>query len=208
MLLVLLAAVLIYFLSEKINTQAIVLLVKKAGVWGPLVYILLQSLTLIIAPISGSPVLFAGYMLFGKDVQLYSYAAAIFSGAVNFLIAKKYGRRIVIKMVGAKNIDKVDEFTKDYGIKMLIFLRLFQGQFFDFISYAFGLTEMQFWPYFIVTLLAPIPWTILWYFYLFNYVNNVSQYIILMYIVIIPFWIISGLLYAKFRKKKNSLSDP
>ncbi len=199
---ILLAGILIYFVSEKIKAEEVVLLVERAGIWGPLVYILFLGSTFVFAPLSGTPFFLAGYLLFGKNVQLLSYVAAVLAGAVNFLIAKRWGRGIVIKMVGEKNMNKVDEFTQDYGVKTLIFLRVLQGQFHDFISYAFGLTEMKFLPFFLVTLLAPIPWTAFWYFFLFNYIDSFAQFAVISSASLIPFYFVSIFLYARWRRKK------
>lgn len=155
--LITLAFLLIYLLGNRIDSAAIASAVKKVGIFGPLVFVFINAITLIIAPISGTPTYLAGFALFGKQVQFLVYLSAVFAGSINFLIARRWGRRMVIKLVGKDNMSKVDEFSQNYGMGTLIFLRLFQGQFFDFISYAFGLSKMKFWPYFLVTVLAPIP---------------------------------------------------
>lgn len=193
----------LYFFSNKIGSATISSTVKRASIFGPLVFILLNAITLIIAPISGAPTYFAGFALFGKQVQFLVYLSAVFAGTINFLIAKKLGRRVVIKMVGKDNMDKVDDFTQDYGIGTLIFLRLFQGNLFDFISYAFGLTKVKFLPYFLVTLLAPIPWLLLWYLFLFRFVNSLLDFTLITFISLIPLGSLSIFLAARFKKKQK-----
>lgn len=131
--LILTLSVVLLLLGTKIKSEDIVTLVARAGVWGPLFYILILASTQIFAPISGTPVFLAGYVLFNSKVQLFAYLATLFSATVNFWLARRWGRKLVIKMVGEKDIDKIDAFTKDYGIQSLILLRLLQGHLADFI---------------------------------------------------------------------------
>jgi len=62
------------------------------------------------------------------------YLATVISSFTNFWISKQWGRSLVIKLVGNKNMQKIDEFTEYYGVGALIFLRLFSGYMTDFVS--------------------------------------------------------------------------
>ena len=190
----------IFLLGSQINAEQIAEIVKKAGVFGPLLYILIFAATQIIAPLSGTPVLFAGFGLFGDQVQIYTYLATLFGASVNFWISRLWGRKLVKKLAG-KDLEKIDEFTKEYGVKSLIFLRIFQGNLVDFISYAYGLTNMQFIPYLIITAIAPIPWLILWQYYIFPRVESYGDFTIWYIVTLAPFVIISWF-YYKYQKKK------
>ena len=194
------ASIAIFLLGSQINAEQIAEIVKKAGVFGPLLYILIFASTQIIAPLSGTPVLFAGFGLFGDQVQIYTYLATLFGASVNFWISRLWGRKLVKKLAG-KDLEKIDEFTKEYGVKSLIFLRIFQGNLVDFISYAYGLTNMQFIPYLIITAIAPIPWLILWQYYIFPRVESYGDFTIWYIVTLAPFVIISWF-YYKYQKKK------
>lgn len=201
--LVVLASLIIYLLGKRITSEDVFNLVKKAGLWAPLLYIFLFALTHIIAPLSATPIYFAGYALFTNKVQIYTYLATCLSAAVNFWIAKKWGRSFVAKLVGKKDMSKIDHFIRDHGLKTLIFLRLTQGHLVDFISYAYGLTNMNFTPYFLVTALAPIPWLLLWQFYIFPRVDNIGDFTAWFVITLFPFLLISWFFFRYKANKKN-----
>ncbi|HUW24124.1 MAG TPA: VTT domain-containing protein [Patescibacteria group bacterium] len=208
LILIALAFVAIYLLGNRIDSTAIANTVRKAGIFGPIVYIILLGSTFVFAPVSGSPAIFAGYILFGKNFQILVYLSAVLGMAVNFWIAKLWGRRLVIKLVGESNMDKVDEFTKEHGIKSLILLRLFQGNLLDFISYGFGLTKMKFLPYILVSVVTPLPYLFIWQFYISNRIKDLSDMTFWYIVTAIPFIVLSGFLYAKYRKKKQKLPNP
>lgn len=201
LLLFIIISLCIYLLGLRIKPEEIKPWIEKTGFWAPIIYIFLTSLTFIIAPLSGTPIFLAGYLLFRSRVQIYSYFAAFLSAAVNFWIARIWGRGWVVKMVGKKNMEKVDQFTQNYGIKSLIFLRVLQGHLHDFISYAYGLTDMKFLPYMVVTILTPIPWILLWQLFLFKRIRNIGEFTIWWGATLVPLFIISGFFVSKYRKR-------
>lgn len=194
-------SVCLFVLGQRIDPAGFSEFVKRGGVFGPIVYVALLSSTYIIAPLSGTPVFLAGYPLFGRKMIFLVYLATFFSSVINFWIARIWGRGLVRKLVGVKNIDKIDRFTQNYGVKSLIFFRVFQGYLFDFVSYAYGLTSMKFLPYLIVCALGPIPWLALWHFFFIERVESFADFTIWFVISLIPFYFVSLFLLAKVRKK-------
>ena len=188
--------------GSRIDTSGIVLFVQRMGFWAPLVFIILLAVPSVIAPLSGSPILISGYILFDSKVQLYAYLSMLLASVINFWIARKWGRGWVEKQVGKDDMKKVDSFTKDYGILSLIFLRVFQGHISDFVSYAYGLTNIKYSQYLVVSILAPIPWLLLWQYYIFPKVNNVADFSYWFLITLIPVLIISWF-YWKYKNRKK-----
>lgn len=188
--------------GSRLDTKPILVLVKKAGIFAPLVYVALLSIPSIIAPLSGSPILIAGYILFEEKIIFFSYLATLIPAIINFYIAKKWGRPLVTKIIGKDDMEKVDKFVQGYGLGSLVFLRVFVGYLHDFISYAYGLTKMKFLPFIIVSAIAPIPWLFIWYFYIFPRVNNVTDFSIWFLVTLIPFPIISWF-YWKFINRQK-----
>lgn len=154
---------LIYLVSQSIPEENFRSFLNQAGIWGPLLFILITLLTFVIAPLSGTPLLFAGFYAFGEKVVFLTMGAAFFSFIINFWIARRWGRPMVERFVGGRNLDKIDKLTGNYGLAMLALLRIFLGSSQDFVSYAAGLTSLNFLPYLIISLLAAFPGTILWY---------------------------------------------
>lgn len=166
----------LFYFGQKIPKEAITQLVKDTGTWSPVVYIILHQISFVFAPVSGFPFLIAGFYLFGKNVIIYNYFVVIIGSAINFLIAKRWGRKIVRKFVGEHTLSQVDSFSKEYGKMTLIALRMFQGGIGDFVSYAYGLTTMKFRTYITITALATIPGNTLWY-YIISKTTNEDLYI-------------------------------
>lgn len=164
----------LYFLGKQIPQEVIESFIKNAGHWAPIAYILTHQISYVIAPISGFPFLIAGFYLFGKAIVIYTYIVVVIGATINFWIARKWGRPLVSKLAGQSSLEKIDQLSKGYGIITLIALRLLQGGRGDFVSYAYGLTPMKFSTYIIITTLATIPGSILWY-YIVSKTNNLEQ---------------------------------
>ncbi len=154
----------VYLASQFIPENSIKNIIETAGPFGPLVIVLGILLTNVIAPLGAAPFLFAGFLAYGTTVVFLSYIAALLASIINFWLAKKYGRILVEKLAGNEPLEKVDSFTNKYGLVTLLLLRLFLAEQHDVISYAVGLTKIKFKPYFIISVLGMIPWTLLRYF--------------------------------------------
>ena len=90
---------------------------------------------------------------------------------VNFYIARKYGRPIVRKIIGSKALEKVDHLAKDMGISTLVILKIFQGMYFDFISYGVGLTTISAKTFALVNIFCGVPATLISYFVITKFSN-------------------------------------
>ncbi len=164
-------SLLIYVVGTMIPETTIREIVSSAGPFSVLVLIFLIWLTNIIAPLSAAPFLFAGFYLFGPTVVIYAYIAAFIASITNFWIARIWGRSLVERLAGQDSLKTIDKLTKNYGFQTLIITRIFLSQFYDVISYLFGLTSMRFTPYLIISTLGTIPGSVLWYF-LSTKINN------------------------------------
>lgn len=155
----------IYLIGKLVPEESIRYFINKGGVLSPVIFIILSLLTNIVAPLSGTPIIFAGFYIFGNNVVFLITVASFISFMTNFWIARIWGRPIVGKLAGKEKMHKVDKLTQNYGLLMLFFLRIFQGGIHDFISYASGLTSIQFLPYMIISSIAIVPGTLLWYYF-------------------------------------------
>jgi len=192
--------VLLFWISVSVPKQTIENLIGSAGIFAPLVYIFLILLTFIIAPLSGSPIVFAGFYIFGHKVVFLNLVASTISTVVNFWVARIWGRNLVRKFVGENNINRIDELARNYGLTVLIVLRIFQGSIHDFVSFAAGLTEIKFWPYFIISVL--VPGTLLWYLVALQ-VDTPVQFIILIWVIALSFSLIFVLGRRVLKGKAN-----
>jgi len=154
------------------NPEKFTTWLSQFGPFVLVIYILIQSLSVIIAPIGGFFIQVALIALFPTWIAfiiLYLTVTPLYT--INFFIARKYGRPIVKHIIGKKALDRVDHLAKDLGLSSLIILKIFQGMYFDYISYAVGLTQIKTKTFIIVNILGGIPATFISYFVVTRFSN-------------------------------------
>ena len=81
--------------------------IQSAGIWGPLVFIVLKISTIVIAPLSGSPLYPLVGLLFGFWPGIIFVVIGDFLGyTISFFIARIFGRNFVMKIL-SKNEEGV-----------------------------------------------------------------------------------------------------
>jgi len=156
---------LIFMIGLKVPEETIRRIISNAGSFSIVVFIFLSWLTYVVAPFSETPFLFAGFYLFGQTVVIYHFIAAFIASITNFWIAKIWGRSLVERLAGHDSLKKIDKLANTYGLRTLFIFRVvLLGKFSDVISYAFGLTSIQFTPYLVVSTIGMIPGTVIWYY--------------------------------------------
>lgn len=165
------------------NQEDFTLWLTDFGPWVIAVYILLQILTVVIAPLGGFFMVVAMITLFGPGLALIlAYLVWTPSYCINFYLAKRFGRPLVEKVVGDDAIKKMDEFVEDEGLLTLILTRLLMAGNFDYLSYGWGLTKMPFYSFLVVNIFAGIPAMILMYFVISSF-SNLTYGIIAFYVL-------------------------
>ena len=181
--LIVFSLVLIYFLSAAVPKEALQETLEGLGILGPLVLGLILLVTYILAPLNGTPFLLVGFYLYGSNIVFFSSIAAWVSSIINFWISRRWGRPLVEKMVGIKDINRIDKLTINYGFLAIFFLRVLTGALQDFVSYAAGLTPMKFSRYLLASTLGMIPGTFLWYRLTLK-ANSPLQFVLLTFVLI------------------------
>ena len=105
--LIVFSLVLIYFLSAAVPKEALQETLEGLGILGPLVLGLILLVTYILAPLNGTPFLLVGFYLYGSNIVFFSSIAAWVSSIINFWISRRWGRPLVEKMVGIKDINRI-----------------------------------------------------------------------------------------------------
>lgn len=125
--------------------------VQEAGVFAPLFYILLKTLTYVFAPLTSGPIqVFAGTLFDSVWLGvLYTLIGECLGGSISFWIARKLGRPMVARLVGKDGIRQVDDFYQNRlgGWLPLAVARLVLFSVWDFLSYAAGLAPVKFSSY-------------------------------------------------------------
>ncbi|MBS1401101.1 MAG: TVP38/TMEM64 family protein [Clostridia bacterium] len=123
---------------------------EKAGVWMPLLYIVLQYLQVVILPIPGVVSTLAGVALFGATkAMLCSLVGIILGSLTAFVIGRKVGYKAVAWMVGKEDLDKWLKKVKgkdNFILTAMFILPLFPD---DMLCFVAGLSSMT-WQYFLI----------------------------------------------------------
>ena len=90
-LLIVVVSVVLSVWGSRMDTSGIISFVQKMGAWGPLIFIVILIIPSVIAPLSGSPIFIAGYVLFGTKTVFYSYLAALIAAARHLIGIRGFG---------------------------------------------------------------------------------------------------------------------
>ena len=133
-------------LSFLVDIESMKAWVVNVGVWAPLAFIFFKILTLVIAPLSGSPLYPLVGLLFGFWPGLLYIAIGDFLGhTINFGISRVFGRKIVEKMLGGKEGTLLSKIIDHIGTSKGFFqatLALFASP--ELLSYGAGLSKLSY----------------------------------------------------------------
>jgi len=153
------AVYLVEFVSDK---EAIQAFISRFGVLAPFVFILIQFIQVILAPIPGEATGVIGGYLFGtvKGFALSSIALSLGS-LVNFCIGRFLGRRYVRKLIPADKLKRFDMFIKRQGVLVLSVLFVFPGFPKDYLCLFLGLTVLPLKVFFLISTFGRMPGTLM-----------------------------------------------
>lgn len=120
--------------------------VNGFGLWGPLIFVVIQAIQVVVPILPGGISCLAGVLLFGAlPGFLYNYIGICIGSVLAFLIARSCGRPMLFRMFGEKRMKKYgkwmsegNRFTKLFAVA--IFLPVAPD---DFLCYWAGTTEMR-----------------------------------------------------------------
>ena len=136
---------------EKIRSrEALLELIDSTGVWGPVVFIVLQALQVFILPIPGTLTVGVGAFLFRPlEAFLYSFTGIFIGSLVGFWIGRVIGYKAAAWLVGKESLDKWLEKIKGKDRRLLTAMFLLPIFPDDVLCFVAGLSTMT-WKYFIV----------------------------------------------------------
>jgi uncharacterized membrane protein YdjX (TVP38/TMEM64 family) len=132
--------------------------ISKYGKWAMLISAFLMVFQSIAAPLPAFFITLTNANLFGWwQGCILSWASAMLGAAVCFFIARILGRDVVEKLCTKGALLSIEQFFDKYGKKCILIARLLPFISFDIVSYAAGLTAMDFWGFFIATGIGQLP---------------------------------------------------
>lgn len=129
----------------------------RLGAWGPLTVIALMVLAIMVSPIPSAPIALAAgavyghiwgtvYIILGAELgALAAFGIARWLGAAT--LRRWFGDQLSVGLMGSQNTLMI----------IVLVSRLLPFVSFDIISYAAGLTVIQFWRFAVATLIGIVP---------------------------------------------------
>ena len=150
-------------IRDWLTPEHIAALLKTAGLWAPVVYILFYAIgTCCFLP--GTLLAVIGAAVFGPYLGfVYVWLGAMLGAAGAFLIGRYLGRDFAASFIGPR-LQKYDEAIGRSGFTTVLYLRLIYFPFTP-MNFGMGLTRVRFWDYFSGTALGIMVGTFIFTFF-------------------------------------------
>ncbi len=134
-------------------------IVESYGAFGPLMFILLQVVQVVIAIIPGEPIEIIGGMLFGGFYGYLLCMAGVLLGTVFiYYLVKWIGQPMVSAFVNSEKLSKYKIFNDEKRLETLVFILFFiPGTPKDALTYLIPLTRIKPSKYFVYATIARTP---------------------------------------------------
>jgi len=187
--------------------------------WGwaaPVVFVVIQALQVIIAPIPGEVTGPVGGALFGTLWGLlYSTVGLTIGTLVCFAIGRMWGEPLIRPWLSEHHWNRMNFIIEAEGAILCFILYLIPGFPKDIISYLFGISPMPFWVFAIVSTLGRLPGTWIGSYFGAHVADRRYIYslifIALVFAVTLPLWYYRNRLIHRFsprhRKSSNTRLD-
>jgi uncharacterized membrane protein YdjX (TVP38/TMEM64 family) len=136
--------------------------IQSWGGWAPAVFIFIQSLQVVIAPIPGELSGAVGGLIFGgTEGSFYSTLGLTIGSLLAFIAARIVGLPLVRVFVSSEQLKKFHFLTEPKGTILALMLFIIPGFPKDIFCYILGLSPMGFLTFMIVCSIGRLPGTIL-----------------------------------------------
>lgn len=140
------------------NPERMKQLVQSAGVWGPTMFMGIQFLQVLFAPIPGQVAGVIAGALFGPWLgTLYSMLGALVGFTLIFILSRKLGRPFVERFVKPEYLKKFDYLTKKAGPMVFFLVFLLPGFPDDIICYIAGLSSIPLRTLIVISIAGRLP---------------------------------------------------
>ena len=132
--------------------------VEGLGAWGPVVIILLEMIQALLAPIPGQAIEAASGYLYGPFWgTVYPMIGMAIGSLITFLLARRFGRPLVIRLIGKQSMAKLDDLVRRGGAPFFFLIWLLPGAPDDLACVAAGLTPMRTGQFMVLMLFGRLP---------------------------------------------------
>lgn len=132
--------------------------IETYGPLAPVVFILVQAGQVVLAPLPGQLLTFVGGYLFGTGYgAAFSLVGAAIGSAVAFLLARRYGRPYVERVITPETMAAFDEVVARDGRFALFLVFLVPGLPDDAICFMAGVTRLPLWQLVVISSAGRVP---------------------------------------------------
>lgn len=143
-------------LEDLLSRQRVVEFLDGAGSWGPVLYVVLMALAVIVSPIPSIPPDLAAGVVFGPFLGgVLSVLGAEIGALISFLLARLPGREAVARLLG-DHLSFCDRCARRQLTGVIFAARLLPIFSFDLVSYGAGLTAIPLRNFALATFLGMI----------------------------------------------------
>lgn len=152
----------IYYYRFFLNPRKLGEFIASFGNLAAFIFVLVQILQVVAAPIPGEITGLVGGFLFGKVWgSILSTVGLTLGSVLAFWVARKFGMRFVEKVVKKHYIDKFNFFVTHKGLYITFVMYLLPGFPKDALCYFLGLTRLRFLDFVLMNLFGRFPGTLI-----------------------------------------------
>jgi uncharacterized membrane protein YdjX (TVP38/TMEM64 family) len=132
--------------------------VEGLGAWGPMAIVFLEMVQALLAPIPGQAIeAVSGYLYGPWWGTLYPLIGMAIGSLITFLLARRFGRPLVIRLIGKQSMDRLDDLERRGGAPFFFLIWLLPFAPDDLACVAAGLTPMPMRQFLILMTLGRLP---------------------------------------------------
>jgi len=146
-------------LTDRERIEAFIL---SFGMGGPVVFVVIQVLQVVLAPVPGEVTGFIGGYLFGAGKGFFYSSLGLSLGSyINFFIGRIIGKHYVRKIISPAKLDKLDSLVNKQGILVIFLLFVIPGFPKDYLCLFLGISPVPFKIFWILSTFGRMPGTYL-----------------------------------------------
>ncbi len=169
------------------------------GAWAPVISAALMVLQALLAFLPAFIIAFANGLAFGAFWGgMLSLGSAALAAAICFGISHALGRTVAETILGKKSLGATDRWFARYGAYAVLFARLIPIISFDAVSYAAGLTRMNFFKFLLATTVGMAPAT-----FVYSYLGQRAPQYIELLLVVFGVIVAAGVVAALIRRSRG-----
>jgi uncharacterized membrane protein YdjX (TVP38/TMEM64 family) len=148
----------IFDIHKKFSIDSIKKFIEKIGIWGPLIYVFLYSITSIIF-FPASVLSITSGAIWGEYIgSIYTVLGATIASSLPFYLSRYLGRGFVEnKLLKYKKVNLCDNFISKNSFLSILIMRLIPFFPWDVVNFTSGLCGIKFRYYILATLIGTIP---------------------------------------------------